>query len=191
FLMQLDSATRGGVDYDVVLKLRVSPKDDVQQLASQSLCGSRFHVRSVLNAFATQPSLDLIAPAGTIIDRKMSAKHLAPPVFSKILGNRTWAGPSASSAKGVRSLLLMNTGNVGLNDAEDLATYVAGGSFWLRREAEPLKTAVSAIPRLAPLIQKHNDEARALEHALECFVATALRLRGRSLATMPTAPKVI
>ena len=191
FLMQLDSATRGGVDYDIVLKLRVSPKDDVQQLASQSLCGSRFQVRSVLNAFATQPSLDLIAPAGTIIDRKMSAKHLAPPVFSKILGNRTWAGPSASSAKGVRSLLLMNTGNVGLHEAEDLTTYVAGGSFWLRRQAEPVKTAVSAIPRLAPLIQQHNDEARALEHALECFVTTALRLRGRSLATMPTAPKVI
>ncbi|CAE7323122.1 wxcX, partial [Symbiodinium sp. CCMP2456] len=40
-------------------------------------------------------------------------------------------------------------------------------------------------------IQKRNDEAHALETALECFVTTALRLRGRSLATMPPAPKVI
>ncbi|CAE7776243.1 wxcX [Symbiodinium necroappetens] len=191
FLMQLDSATRGGVDYDILLKLRVSPRDDVQQLASQALCGTRFHVRSVLNAFASRPSLDLIAPAGTIVDRKTSKKHLAPSVFNKVLGNRSWRGFSEGSAKGFRSLLLMNTGHVGLNEAEDLATYVAGGSFWLRREAEPLKTAVAAIPRLAPLIQKKNDEAQALELALEGFVTTALRLRGRSLATMPPAPKVI
>mmetsp|Transcript_55437 Transcript_55437/g.104090 ORF Transcript_55437/g.104090 Transcript_55437/m.104090 type:complete len:685 (-) Transcript_55437:105-2159(-) len=191
FLMQLDSATRGGVDYDILLKLRVSQQDEVQKLATQALCGSRFQVRSVLNAFAERPSLDLIAPAGTIVDRKTSAKHLHPSVFDKILGNHSWSGPSSSSAKGVRSLLLMHEGNTVLNQAEDLATYVAGGSFWVRRKAEPLKTAVAAIPRLVPWIHKKDEEARSLESALECFMPTALRLHGRGMATMPPAPKVI
>jgi len=175
----------------VVLKMHSKSDMEWRRLGLQSLCGTKFHVRAILNNFATRAKLGMIAPVGTVFTAETHTSDIAPVIAEKYFQGSAVVGDGAFAANvhGLQSLL----GLISPEHKDDAVPFlvVAGSMYWVRYDDLKPEALVRSIPEIQKNLTRGYVEDAGIEHAIERFIPSLILRLGHSIAHMPPAPKVI
>jgi len=193
FLSQLQESysSTNKAPYDVVLKMHTKSDTEWRRLGLQSLCGTKFHVKAILNNFATRPKLGMIAPVGTVFSAETKTSDIAPVIADKYFQGSDVVGEGAFAGNVPRLQSLL--GQISPEHKDDAVPFVvvAGSMYWVRYEDLKPGALVQALPEIQKHLTRGYAEDSGIEHAVERFIPSLILRLGHSIAHMPPAPKVM
>lgn len=179
---QLEAAEASSAAHELALIVGSDAGADVSWRAAQALCGTPAQVHSVQRQFAENETLGLVAPLGTMVTRGTTTEDVLP-----WLRERRFRGEATCDSAVSDSRLARLDGH--LSDKEG-AVAVAGGTYWVRWGALPVKRVVELSKAMRLELGSETPDGKdAQKSLLEVYVPTSLRLSSLRLAEMPPAPK--
>lgn len=189
FIHQLKANTER---YGAILKLHSKTDPVWRQRAIQSLCGTPHHVRSILNNLQHNAKVDMVAPLGTTFGPRTPVKRLFPHIYNKYFTTVEEPTAAFDPATVERMQRLHDLIEPGHNPvAYEDNVIVAGTMFWVRYAALRPEALVAALPALSSSMTRGYLENGGAEHALERLLPTAIQARGKQIAEVSPAPKVM
>ncbi|CAE8629002.1 unnamed protein product, partial [Polarella glacialis] len=81
FLAQLEQAEGEGLQYDFILKVHTKTDTNWRSLGLQSMCGTKWQVRSAIQQFHEKPDVDLIGPVGLVYGATTPLSDIYPSLW--------------------------------------------------------------------------------------------------------------
>ncbi|CAE8632524.1 unnamed protein product, partial [Polarella glacialis] len=81
FLAQLEQAEGEGQQYDFILKVHTKTDINWRSLGLQSMCGTKWQVRSAIQQFHEKPDVDLIGPVGLVYGATTPLSDIYPSLW--------------------------------------------------------------------------------------------------------------
>jgi len=192
FLKQLQRFRHELHVHQYILKIHSKSDRIWLERAVESLCGSEHQVKSILKAFETQSTLDIISPMGTTFSSTTSKDAVFPHLKRKYFDKVDLATAFDDKTLHTMERLCAQLGLEACPYFEKyLASITAGTMFWARNS----RLYTEHLPRLFESIknelsQNYSDNNR-IEHALERLIPTLSRLNGRMIGDIQPAPKPV
>jgi lipopolysaccharide biosynthesis protein len=192
FLHQLDG--QGVQKHDYFLKMH--SKSDVIWLERgiESLCGTPRQVISILRAFESLSTVDIVAPMGLAYAMQSSKESLFPHVREKYYQTSEIASTfDYATIEKMQELCLMMGTTACSGFDKYLLSIVSGSMFWARNSDifyKYLPSLLALHDFRKGLANKYVDNG-SFEHALERLVPSMVRFRGRDIVQIQPAPKPI
>jgi len=192
FIHQLKRVDGSDKTYDVVLKMHTKGDNTWRERGIESLCGTPEQVLSILDHYQSDPLLDMINPLGTTFGPDTLTTDIYPHITRKYnVETETYAAAFDQDLKDKMKDLhraLFPSEKI-LADSE--MAIVAGSMFWIRYSALHVPNLVDSLPIISNNMTAGYIENGASEHALERLFPTEVIVRGRRIAEMPPAPRIV